>query len=158
MIIHTVRIGRPGQPPAVHQGHRRIYVGAALADTRYRDLLVTFRHRWEFYTRPTIEFFTHDWDMDRAPSSHYWTPEEEGPHVQACTALLTRAHGAMFIVTRNSCEDAALVWEMAAAQSRGLAMAGVAVGRGLEGRIPDPLKDRMIRYGWEWFAQFINGL
>jgi len=35
---------------------------------------------------------------------------------------------------------------------------GIDVDKNPEGNIPEKLVEKMTKYDWEWFAQFINGL
>ena len=147
MIIHTVRFGPPQVVADQHREHKRIYVTAARADLRYRDLLVQWRHRWEFYTAPTIEFLTHDGDDSGSPCQK-----------QKISALMKDAHGAMVIVTRHTGADPLVLWEIEHADALGLPLVGINVGQTAEEMIPEALRGRMTRYGWEWFAEFINGL
>ncbi|MCG8568205.1 MAG: hypothetical protein MI747_24315 [Desulfobacterales bacterium] len=147
MIIHTVKIGESNPVQIMEREHKRIYVAAAMADVWYRDLLVHCRHRWEFFTRPTIDFLTFDWEGG--------TPESRK---LAAEKRIKGADGVMVIVTRNTHSDANVLWEMDLALAIGLPMAGIDVGRNPEGIIPDQLTGKITRYGWEWFAEFIDGL
>ncbi len=60
MIVHNVKIVEKASEQSPKREHRRIYVGCAESDIRYRDMLVNGRHRWEFYSKPTIDFITLD--------------------------------------------------------------------------------------------------
>ncbi|MFK5953232.1 MAG: hypothetical protein QM498_09260 [Desulfobacterium sp.] len=62
MIVHEVKVEKGPANQITKREHIKIYVGCAESDIRYRDMLVNFRHRWEFYTKPTIDFLTFDWN------------------------------------------------------------------------------------------------
>ncbi|WP_022663970.1 TIR domain-containing protein [Desulfospira joergensenii] len=147
MIVHKVVVGKPPKDRAVKREHKKIYVGCAGSDIRYRDMLVNFRHRWEFYTNPTIDFLT--FDRSRAG---------EKDQNQALEKIIRESDGVMFIVSADTAKDSWAVWEIDCAVSNDVPIVGVDIGKNPEGRIPEKLVGKMTRYGWEWFADFINRL
>ncbi|GAB6145866.1 hypothetical protein JCM12294_33050 [Desulfocicer niacini] len=60
MIVHNVKFkkGIPEHWPI--RETPKIYVGSAESDIRYRDVLVNGGHRWELYSKPSINFSTFD--------------------------------------------------------------------------------------------------
>ncbi len=110
-------------------------------------MLVNFRHRWEFYTKFRIDFLTFDWNKS-----------ELGQQKQAAKKIIHGSDGVMFIVSTNTEVDPLAIWEIDCAISKGIPITGVDVGKNSEGKIPDKLIEKMTKYGWEWFAMFINKL
>ena len=60
MIVHNVTIEKRTENQNPQGAHKRIYVGSAESDIRYRDMVVNFRQRWSFYTNNTFDFLTSD--------------------------------------------------------------------------------------------------
>jgi hypothetical protein len=147
MIVHEVKIGKKPANQITKREHRKIYIGCAESDIRYRDMLVNFRHRWEFYTKPTIDFLTYDWNKSELKQQK-----------TAAKKIIHGSDGVMFIISANTEIDPIAIWEIDCAISKGIPITGVDVGKNPEGKIPDKLIGKMTKYGWEWFAMFINQL
>ncbi len=64
----------------------------------------------------------------------------------------------MTIVTSHTALDSLAIWEIDCAVTNNVPIAGIDVGKNSENIIPQKLVGKMTRYGWEWFATFINGL
>lgn len=147
MIVHNVVIGEQTSSQVSDGGHKIIYVGCAESDFKYRDMLVYGRHRWELYSKPTIEFRTFD---------------RQGMALIQCKPIIDdaikRVDGVMSIVSSQTAIDPLALWEIDCAISNGISIVGVDVRRKSEGAIPRRLVGKMTRYGWEWFATFFNGL
>jgi hypothetical protein len=60
MIVHNVVIGKQTSGQVSTRDHKKIYVGCAEPDIQYRDMLINGRHRWELYSKPTIDFNNFD--------------------------------------------------------------------------------------------------
>jgi hypothetical protein len=147
MIVHEVKIGKQKSGPAAKGGHKRIYVGCAESDIRYRDMLVNFRQRWGFYTKQTIDFLTFDRNKSKT-----------NQHNQLVEKIICKSDGVMTIVSSRTVMDPLSIWEIDCAVSNKVPIVGVDVGQNPGGNIPEKLVGKMTRYGWEWFATFINGL
>ena len=99
MIVHKVKIGEQKPGYIVGRNHKKIYVGCAESDTQYRDILVYGRHRWELYSKPTIEFLTADrQEMDL---------RQYKPMVEQ---VIREADGVMMIVSRQTSTDPLALW------------------------------------------------
>ncbi|HCY83835.1 MAG TPA: hypothetical protein DHV36_01740 [Desulfobacteraceae bacterium] len=147
MIVHTVKIGSKTSDPRPFREHKLIYVGCAVSDIRYRDMLMNGSHRWALYSEPTIDFITVDRDGKTWPQ-----------YRQIVADKIRDADGVMIIVSGNTLSDPLVQWEIRCAVSNDLPITGVDVGRCAKENIPNDLKGKMIRFGWEWFAKFFNGL
>lgn len=147
MIVHKVETGRQAVNQIMKREHKKIYVGCAESDIRYRDMLVNFRHRWEFYTNPTIDFLTFDWSELKVDRQK-----------KIVEKLIRESDGMMIIVSAHTELDSIAIWEIDCAISNNVPIVGVDVEKNPEGNIPEILIGKMTRYGWEWFAKFINGL
>ena len=152
MIVHQVRIGESVTGPG-HEGQKSpgkehlIYVSSSVSDLKYRDLLVNFRHRWELYIHGSLEFST----CDRQDLLlEQWR--------QAAEKKIVQAGGVMIVVSENTVEDEGVVWEANCAILYRIPMVGVDIRKDTQSKIPEPLVGRLTRYGWEWFAMFINTL
>ncbi len=66
--------------------------------------------------------------------------------------------GMMMIVSTNTADDGAAALEIDCALSHNVPIVGVDVRYKFEGKIPEKLVGKMTKYGWEWFAKFIDGL
>jgi len=147
MIVHEVVIGDKAASQIVKGEHKKIYVGCAESDIRYRDMLVNFRQRWEFYTKNTIEFLT--FDRSRTDSDH---------RKQTVERIICESDGVMIIVSKHTTSDSLALWEIDCAVSNTVPVVGVDIGQNPEGNIPKKLVGKMTKYGWEWFAMFFDGL
>ena len=147
MIVHTVRIGSQTSEDVSERTHKKIYVGAAETDIQYRDMLVYGRHRWELYSKSAIDFVT----VDRKEMNwvQYRSIVEE---------VIKKADGVMFIVSEHTSNDSNAIWEIECVQANNIPIVGVDVRRTSEGTLPPHLVGRMMKYGWEWFAEFFDGL
>lgn len=147
MIVHNVKIGDRTSQQVSDRDHKKIYVGSAESDIRYRDILVNGRHRWELYSKPTIDFLT----LDR-----------QGMELAQYKPIFERAikevDGVMIIVSAQTLKDPLALWEIECSLSNNIPIVGVDVRQKPEGIIPASLEGKMTKYGWEWFAEFFNGL
>jgi len=148
MIVHEVKIGRSKAADQHLQGrHKTIYVSSAKADLKYRDMLLYFRHRLEFYLEGTLDFITCDHNKSK-PEQWEQTAEKK----------IINSDGVIMLVSENTVLDEAADWEIECALSNDVPIAGVDIRNKFEGKIPEKLVGKMTRYGWEWFATFIDGL
>jgi hypothetical protein len=147
MIVHNVVIGKQRSEQVPIRNHKKIYVGCAESDIRYRDMLVNFRHRWELYSKPTIDFLTFD---------------RKGKEMDQCKPIIEKAilsvDGVMIIVSAQTSTDPLALWEIDCTISNNIPIIGVDIGQNCEGKIPKTLEGKITKYGWEWFAEFINKL
>ena len=60
MIVHNARVGENTSENLPIRENKKIYVGSAESDIRYKEMLVNGRHRWELYSKPSIDFSTFD--------------------------------------------------------------------------------------------------
>ena len=146
MIVHTVKIGEKEGPVSVDH-HRMIYVGGAQADLKHMNLLVYGRHRWEFYIKGTLDFLT---CSRTGLDIKQWKTATEHK--------ICQAHGVMLLVSNSTAEDEGALWEIDTALTHHVPIVGVDIRSRPEGEVPDKLAGKMTRYGWEWFAQFINNI
>ncbi len=147
MIVHEVKIGRSKTDQHVRGRHKIIYVGSAKADLKYRDMLVYFRQRWEFYIKGTLDFSTCDRNDLK---SDQWE--------QAVEKKICDSDGVIMVVSENTALDDDAVWEIDCALANNVSIVGVDIRNKFEGKIPEKLVGKMTRYGWEWFAMFIDSL
>jgi hypothetical protein len=148
MIVHEVKIGRSKTAGRHLRGrHKTIYVSSAKTDLRYRDMLVYFRHRLEFYLEGTLDFITCDHNQS-----------EQAQWEQTVEEKIRNSDGVIMLVSENTVLDEKAGWEIECALSNNVPIAGVDIRNKFEGKIPEKLVGKMTRYGWEWFAAFIDGL
>lgn len=147
MIVHNVKIGRQTSERVSDRDHKNIYIGCAEPDIRYRDMLVNGRHRWELYSKPTIDFRTSD--RNEMKLVHY---------KQIVEKAIQGVDGVMIIVSAQTSKDPLALWQIDCSLSNNIPIIGVDVRRNSEGILPRDLTGKMTNYGWEWFAEFINGL
>lgn len=147
MIVHQVKIGKQKTDHNLQKKHRKIYVGSAISDLKYRDMLVYCRHRWEFYINGTIDFTT----CDRSGFElRQWK--------QIADKKIREANGVFMLVSENTIKDEGSVWEIDIAFAHNVPIVGVDIRNRFEGELPEKLVGKMTRYGWEWFAKFINNI
>ena len=145
IVVHQVKIGEHQRGHNFKKRHTRIYVGSADADLKYRDMLVCFRQRWEFYINGTLDFVT----CDRTGFKPvHWKQEAE--------RKIREADGVFMLVSNNTVKDKNAVWEIDMAFAHNIPIAGVDIRNRFKGKLPDKLMGKMTKYGWEWFAEFIN--
>jgi hypothetical protein len=147
MIVHNVVIGKLTSDQVSTRDHKKIYVGCAESDIRYRDMLVNGRHRWELYSKPTIGFLT----LDRKEM-------ELVQYKPIVEKAIRGVNGVMIIVSAQTSKDPLALWEIDCSLSNSIPIVGVDVRRKSEGIVPTNLAGKMTKYGWEWFAEFFNGL
>lgn len=147
MIVHNVKIGKQISGQVSDRENKKIYVGSAESDIRYRDMLVYGRHRWELYSNPTLDFLT----LDRKEME--WVQYK--PIVEK---VIQGVEGVMMIVSAQTSKDPLALWEIDCSLSNQIPIVGVDIRRKSEGNIPTNLAGKMTNYGWEWFAEFLNGL
>ena len=147
MIVHEVKIGKTFNTSTDTQKHRVVYVCSADSDLKYRDMLVYGRHRWELYTNGSLDFST----CDRVNLT-------EEKWKQGVIEKISNADGVMILVSENTATDGNALWQIDCALSNKVPIVGVDIRDRFEGEIPKKLQGRMTRYGWEWFAEFINRL
>lgn len=110
-------------------------------------MLVNFKHRWELYTLPTIDFIT----LDRKGAEIFqWK--------QTIKDVIGKSDGVMILVSPQTTTDCYAIWEIDCAVSDNVPIVGVDISKYPGVEIPDKLVGKMTKYGWEWFAEFINGL
>jgi hypothetical protein len=147
MIVHNVTIGKQTKDQSPQGERKKIYVGCAESDIRYRDMMVNFRQRWSFYTNSSFDFFT----SDRSGSElHAWK--------QIVEETIRESDGVMIIVSERTASDSDAIWEIDCALSNSIPIVGVDIRKDPDSNIPKKLVGKMTRYGWEWFAEFIDGL
>ncbi|MCP4669945.1 MAG: hypothetical protein GY857_01445 [Desulfobacula sp.] len=147
MIVHQVKIGKQKIDHNLIKKHRKIYVGCASADLKYRDMLVYCRHRWEFYINGTLDFTTCDsigFELEQ------WKQKAE--------KKICEADGVFMLVSEDTVKDENAVWEIDYAITHNIPIAGVDIRNRFKGKLPEKLVGKMTRYGWEWFAEFINNI
>ncbi len=147
MIVHNVKIGNQTSEQISDRENKKIFVGCAEIDIRYRDMLVYGRHRWELYSKPAIDFLT----LDRKEM-------ELVQYKPIVEKAIRGVDGVMMIVSAQTSKDTLALWEIDCSLSNSIPIVGVDVRRNSEGNIPTNLAGKMTRYGWEWFAEFFNGL
>ena len=147
MIVHNVVVGKKSAAQNKDREHKRIYVGCAEADIRYRDMLVNFRHRWELYSRPTIEFVT--FDRNEAEIAECKAPVEEA---------MNGVDGVIVIVSSQTSADPLALWVIDSAVANDIPIVGIDIGKHSDDDIPSKLVGKITKYGWEWFAEFFNNL
>ena len=147
MIVHNVKIGEQAARRPLKRAHKKIYVGCAESDFHYRDMLVHGKHRWELYSKPTIEFLTLD-PGGTEPVNHNSTVEK----------AIQMVDGVMVIVSAHTSHDQRARWEIACALTNSIPIVGVDVRRNSEEIVPEDLSEHLIKFGWEWFAEFFNRL
>jgi hypothetical protein len=64
----------------------------------------------------------------------------------------------MIIVSEHTASDSGAIWEIDCALSNTVPIVGVDIRKDADSKIPKQLIGKMTRYGWEWFADFIDGL
>jgi hypothetical protein len=147
MIVHRVTIAKPTRNQNVRAEYKKIYVGCADADIRYRDMMVSFKQRWETYTNSKFDFLS----CDRSGlESGQWKPAIEN--------LIRGSSGVMILVSEHTALDTVAQWEIDCAVSNNVSIVGVDIRKNPEANIPKKLAEKMTRYGWEWFAEFIDGI
>ena len=147
MIVHEVKIGKPSAECKFTGRHRTVYVGSADSDLKYRDMLVFFRHRWELYTNGYLDLITCDRD---GLTEKQWKQKTE--------EKIMHSNGVMILVSENTATDENALWQIDCAFSNNVPIVGVDIRDRFEGEIPGKLNGKMTKYGWEWFARFINQL
>lgn len=147
MIVHQVKIGERKPVRAMPARHKTIYVTSAQVDLKYRDMLVYFRQRWEFYIHGSLGFSTCDRE---GVSPIIWK--------QTAEKKIQTADGVFMLVSEYTSGDPDALWEIDRALANQIPIAGVDIRNRFKGEIPETLAGRMTRYGWEWFAAFINTL
>lgn len=147
MIVHNVVVGKNTPENLSVREHKKIYVGCAESDIRYRDMLVNGRHRWELYSKPTIDFLTFD---------------RKGMELAQCRPIveksIRKADGVMIIISARTASDPLALWEIDCSVSNGIPIVGVDIDQNPNNIIPRSLEGKMTKFGWEWFAQFFNRL
>jgi hypothetical protein len=147
MIVHNVTIGKQTKNKNPKGAHKKIYVGCAESDIRYRDMMVNFRQRWGFYTNNTFDFLTSD---RSGLETEQWK--------QIAEKKIRKSDGVMIMVSEHTALDFGAAWEIECALSNSVPVVGVDIRKYPDGNIPKKLVGKMTRYGWEWFAKFIDGL
>ena len=147
MIVHNVRTGRQESKQTLRRDHKKIFVGCAEPDLRYRDLLIYGKHRWELYSNPTIEFSSFDC---------------EGLGLNQCKLMVEQImreiDGVMIIVSTHTSTDPLALYQIDCSIANDIPVVGVDVRFKFEGDMPQNLAGKMIKFGWEWFVQFFNRL
>lgn len=147
MIVHQVTVRKRSESLGPAGEHKRIYVGCAAPDVRYRDMVIHFRHRVGMYTKNTFEYITEDRggvEFDR------WK--------QRVAEQISQSDGMMMVVGEHTENDTGAEWEIECALTNGVPVVGIEVRKTPGGVVPKQLEGRMTRFGWEWFVEFIDGL
>lgn len=110
-------------------------------------MLVNGRHRWELYSKPTIEFLT----LDRKEMAL-------DQYMPIVLNVVKRVDGVMIIVSAQTEKDPLSLWEIDCSLAHRIPIVGVDVRRYSDDSIPTNLEGKMTKFGWEWFAEFFNGL
>ncbi len=147
MIVHEVTIDKQPANQPTKESRKKIYVGCATPDIPYKEMLVNFRQRWEFYTRHRIDFLTID-QSGLAPDQCKRKAEE----------AICQSDGVMVIVSKHTACDALALWEIDCALSNAIPTVGVDIRKTPDEHVPPKLVGKMTKYGWEWFAAFMDGL
>jgi Thoeris protein ThsB, TIR-like domain len=147
MIVHNVTTEKRTKDLSSRGEHKKIYVGCAESDVRYRDMMVNFRVRWGFYTNNTFEFLTSD---RGGLESDQWK--------QFVEEAIRESDGVMIMVSEHTALDPGATWEIDCALSNTVPIVGVDIRKDFDSKIPKELVGKMTRYGWAWFAEFIDGL
>lgn len=147
MIVHNVITGKQTKTQSSQREHKKIYVGCAGSDIWYRDMMVNFKQRWGFYINNTFDFLT----SDRSGL-------EPDQWKQIVEKTIRKSDGVMIMVSEHTAFDSDAAWEIDCALSNTVPLVGVDVRKDFNGNIPKKLVGRMTRYGWEWFAKFIDSL
>ena len=147
MIVHNVKIGKETSEDLPIRAKKKIYVGSAESDIRYRDMLVNGRHRWELYSKPSIDFLTFD---------------RKEMELSQCRPIVEKkirgADGVMIIVSDQTSLDPLVLWEIDCAVTNKIPIVGVDIGKNTCDLIPKGLEGKITKFGWEWFSEFIDGL
>ncbi|WP_024334842.1 hypothetical protein [Desulfotignum balticum] len=147
MIVHNVKIGKKTSEYLSIRENKKIYVGSAESDIRYRDMLVNGRHRWELYSKPSIDFFTFD---------------RKGMELSQCKPIVEKkirgVDGVMIIVSDQMSSDPLVLWEIDCSVANKIPLVGVDIGKNTYNLIPKGLERKITKFGWEWFSEFIDGL
>ena len=64
----------------------------------------------------------------------------------------------MILISEHTASDYAIAWEIDYALSKSIPIVGVDVRKKREGELPEKLVGKITKFGWEWFADFIDGL
>ena len=147
MIVHKVTTEKREKDQRSQGAHKRIYVGCAESDIPRRDMMISFRQRWQFYINNTFEFLTYD---GSGPEQDRWKRVVE--------ETIRKSDGVMILVSEHTASDFGVAWEIDCAVKNTLPIVGVDIRNRSAGNIPKKLVGKMTRYGWEWFAMFIDGL
>lgn len=147
MIVHHVTIGKRAKNRNAERQHKKIYVGCAESDIRYRDMMVNFKQRWSFYTNHSFDFLTSD---RSGLEPHLWK--------QIVEETIRESDGVMIMVSEHTASDSGATWEIDCALAKSIPIVGVDIRKDPHNGIPKKLVGKMTRYGWEWFAEFIDGL
>ncbi|EFK07407.1 conserved hypothetical protein [delta proteobacterium NaphS2] len=147
MIVHKVTTEKLEKDHLSQGAHKRIYVGCAEPDIPRRDMMIGFRQRWQFYINNTFDFLTSDGSgLER---DRWKRVAEKNIH---------KSDAVMILVSEHTASDFGVSWEIDCALKKGLPIVGVDIRKRSAGGIPKGLAGKMTRYGWEWFAMFIDGL
>lgn len=134
MIIHKVS-SKEDTDHKVSE-HKKIYVSCTGKDIKNRDTLIGFKQRWSFFTTNTFDFLCS----------------------AASTDELLKCDGIMVLVSKNIENDQVVSNEISFALENNIPITGVDIRQRDYEYIPEALQNRMIKYGWEWFSDFIDSL
>jgi hypothetical protein len=108
-------------------------------------MMVNSKQRWGFYADNTFDFLT----SERSKSqSEQWKQIVEGK--------IRKSDGIMILVSEHTGKDSGATWEIECALSNTVPIVGVDIRKDPDSNIPRKLVGKMTRYGWEWFAEFID--
>ncbi|THB79585.1 MAG: hypothetical protein D6B25_01110 [Desulfobulbaceae bacterium] len=147
MIVHSVKPGHQNSAHKKERAHKRIYVSSCLDDNRYKEMLVNGKHRWELYSQPTIDFVT----IERQTI-------ELVNYRETAEQIIAAFDGVMIIVSEQTSDDPVILWEIEFVKAQSIPVIGVDVSPQGDGDVAQKLQIKLTKFGWEWFATFINRL
>ena len=134
MIIHKVKLEEDTDHKISE--YKKIYVSCSSEDIKIRDMLICYKQRWSFFTTNTFDFLYSDTNIDN----------------------LIKCDGIMVLVSKNIKDDLTVSNEILFALENKIPIVGVDIRQREYEYIPEVLQNRMIKYGWEWFSDFIDSL
>ena len=123
---------------------KRIFVSFAIEDKQNRDFLVGQARN----SNSPFEFT----DMSvKTPWDNSWKIQ--------CRARIKGCHGLIALISKNTMKADGARWEIQCAREEGVPVLGVHIYRDNKGATPPELTGyRVIEWGWDGIASFINGL
>jgi len=134
MIIHKIKLKEDTDNKISE--YKKIYISCSSKDIKTRDLLISFKQRWSFFTTNTFDFLYSETNIDN----------------------LIKCDGIMVLVSKNIKGDLVVSNEILFALENRIPLVGVDIRQKEDEYVPEVLKNKMIKYGWEWFSDFIDSL